>query len=270
MIDKVSVIIPTYNREKTILRALNSVLNQTYSNIEVLVIDDGSTDATAELVKGIKDERVNYIVLEKNGGPSNARNAGVQMAEGEWIAFQDSDDCWHKDKLEKQIAYAKEHPEYTMIYCMYNAILENGEQLIIPPKPWMNPMDGNMVRTLLQRNMIGAPTILAKKEAFLETGGFDTSYKALEDWDFAIRFALENEIGFVTEALMDCYISNSGVSSNTGAYYEARCKMLGQYKNAMMQEGVLETVMQDILMRAQGSGVADSVKKMMMMYLCGQ
>ena len=267
MKEKVSVIIPTYNREKTILRALQSVLDQTYTNIEVLVIDDGSTDGTADIVNGVNDERVKYIVLEKNDGPSNARNMGVQMAEGEWIAFQDSDDCWHKDKLEVQMAYAKEHPEYSMIYCMYNAILESGERLIIPPKPWINPMEGNMVKTLLQRNMIGAPTVVAKKDAFLKIGGFDTSYKALEDWDFAIRFTLENEIGFVTEALIDCYVSNSGVSSNTGAYYEARCKMLGQYKNVMIQENVLETVMQDILLRAQSSGVADMVKKMMMMYL---
>lgn len=266
--EKVSVIIPTYNREKTILRAMQSVLDQTYTNIEVLIIDDGSTDGTANIVKSVEDDRVKYVVLEKNGGPSNARNVGAQMAEGEWIAFQDSDDCWHKDKLEVQMTYAKAHPEYAMIYCMYNAILESGEQLVVPPKPWMNPMEGNMVKTLLQRNMIGAPTVVAKRDAFLKMGGFDISYKALEDWDFAIRFAIENEIGFVQEALIDCYVSNSGVSSNTGAYYEARCKMLGQYKNAMTQEGVLETVMQDILLRAQGAGVSDVVKKMMMMYLC--
>lgn len=267
--EKVSVIIPTYNREKTILRALQSVLEQTYTNLEVLVVDDGSTDGTADIVKGVADERVKYIVLEKNGGPSNARNIGVQMAEGEWIAFQDSDDCWHKDKLEVQMAYAKKNPEYTMIYCMYNAILENGEEIVVPAKPWMNPMEGNMVKTLLQRNMIGAPTVVAKRDAFLEIDGFDTSYKALEDWDFAIRFALGNEIGFVQKPLIDCYVSNSGVSSNTGAYYEARCKMLGQYKNEMIQEGIVETVMQDILVRAQSAGVADMVKKMMMMYLCG-
>ena len=266
--EKVSVIIPTYNREKTILRALQSVLDQTYTNLEVLVIDDGSTDGTADIVNSVADDRVKYVVLEKNGGPSNARNVGVQMAEGEWIAFQDSDDCWHKDKLEVQMAYAKEHPEYAMVYCMYNAIVESGEQIIVPSKPWINPMEGNMVKTLLQRNMIGAPTVVAKRDAFLKIGGFDTSYKALEDWDFAIHFAIENEIGFVTEALIDCYVSSSGVSSNTGAYYEARCKMLGQYKAEMTREGVLETVMQDILVRAQGSGVLDMVKKMMMIYLC--
>ena len=269
MKEKVSVIIPTYNRENTILRAVQSVLDQTYTNIEVLIIDDGSTDGTVELVKRISDERVQCIVLEKNGGPSNARNIGAQMATGEWIAFQDSDDCWHRDKLELQMAYAKKHPDYEMIYCMCNAILESGEEMTAPLKPWINPMEGNMVKTLLQRNVIGAPTIVARKSAILKIGGFDTSYKALEDWDFVIRFAMEHEIGFVQEGLIDCYVSDSGVSSNKGAYYEARCKMLGHYKERMIEEGVLESVMQDILMRAQSSGVADVVKKMMMMYLCG-
>jgi len=267
MTEKVSVIIPTYNREKTILRALQSVLDQTYTNIEVLVIDDGSTDSTEEIVNSISDERVRYIVLEKNGGPSNARNVGVQMASGEWIAFQDSDDCWHKDKLEVQMAYAKEHPEYEMVYCMYNAFVYNGEQFLAPTKTTDVIMEGNLSKTLLGRNVIGAPTILVKRSAFLNAGGFDTSYKALEDWEFVLRFAHDYLIGYIPRALIDCYISNSGVTSNIGAMFEARCKMLKRYKNEMVQEGILDMVMYDILVRAQKYGVSDIVKKMMMMCL---
>ena len=265
--EKVSVIIPTYNREKTILRALNSVLDQTYTNIEVLVVDDGSTDGTADIVNGVKDKRVKYIVLEKNGGASNARNVGVQMAESKWIAFQDSDDSWRKDKLEVQMAYAKEHPEYSLIYCMYKAFLQNGEEFIVPPKPWPVIMEGNMMSSLLDTNVIGTPTMLVKRERFLETGGFDVSYHALEDWEFVIRFARDHQIGFVDKVLMDVYTSESRITANFGAYYEARCKMLGQYKNVMAQEGILEEVMLDILTRAQRVGVEDMVKKMMMMYL---
>ena len=145
--EKVSVIIPTYNREKTILRAVQSVLDQTYTNLEVLVIDDGSTDGTAEIVRGIEDDRVKYIVLEQNGGQAKARNTGVQMAEGEWIAFQDSDDCWHKNKLEIQMTYAREHTEYSMIYCSYNAIMSFGGQFQVPSKPWPDIMEGNMMST---------------------------------------------------------------------------------------------------------------------------
>lgn len=266
MTEKVSVIIPTYNREKTILRALQSVLDQTYANIEVLVIDDGSTDSTAEIVNSISDERVKYIVLEKNGGPAGARNVGVQMASGEWIAFQDSDDCWHKDKLEVQMAYAKEHPEYSMIYCMYNVNFEDGRTVVVPSQPLPEEMQDDMLNTLLVRNVIGAPCILVKKKEFLTVGGFNTTYNALEDWEFAIRFAKKYRIGFAAKPLLECYMSSSGVSSNMGAYFEARCKMLGQYKTEMIQNDLLEIVMQDILVRAQQEGVLDSVKKIMMMY----
>lgn len=265
--EKVSVIIPTYNREKTILRAIQSVLEQTYTNLEVLVIDDGSTDGTADIVNGIEDDRVKYVVLEQNGGPSKARNVGVEMAESEWIAFQDSDDCWHNNKLEVQMRYAKEHSEYSMVYCMYNAFVYTGEQILVPSKPWPDIMEGKMMSTLLERNVIGAPTIIAKREAFLAIGGFDTSYHAIEDWEFVIRFAKAYQIGFVDEPLIDCYLSNSGVSSRVGAFYEARCKMLATYKTEMISEGIFEKIMSSILELAQDAGLLDFVKKMMMLYL---
>ena len=267
MMEKVSVIIPTYNREKTILRAINSVLNQTYKNLEVLVIDDGSTDGTVALVNSIEDERLKYVVLEQNGGPSNARNVGVQMAEGEWIAFQDSDDCWHENKLEVQMEYAKIHPKISMIYCMYRINFINGKTMIIPVESLSDIKEGDMLKTLLKKNVIGTPTIMVRRENFLSIGGFDTSYKALEDWEYVIRFAKEYEIGFISDVLMDCYMLDNGVSSNLVAYFEGRCKMLGQYRNEMMQEGVLESVMQDILRRAEELGTLEPVKKMMMLYL---
>lgn len=264
---KVSVIIPTYNREKTLLRAVQSVLDQTYTNLEVLVIDDGSTDGTAELVNGIRDDRVQYIVLEKNGGPANARNIGVEMASGEWIAFQDSDDCWHKNKLEKQMRYAAEHPEYSLIYCMYNAIMQDGHCLTVPAEPWPEQMEGNMFAGLLERNVIGTPTILVKREAFIRCGGFSTEYNALEDWEFAVRFAKEHLLGFVSEVLMDAYMLKGGVSSNLGAHFDGRCRMLVAYKKEMMELGVFNTVMVDILKQAQRYAMLEPVKKLMMVFL---
>ncbi len=267
MMEKVSVIIPTYNREKTIFRAVQSVLEQTYTNLEVLVIDDGSTDGTAAIVNGIKDDRVKYVALEQNGGPSKARNVGVEMAEGEWIAFQDSDDCWHKNKLESQIEYVEDNPQYSLVYCMSMTWFQNGKTIVVPPSPLPDVMEGKMLHTLLQRNVIDTPTMFIKRECFLNVGGFDVTYKALEDWEFMIRFAKVYEIGYIPEILMDSYMLGDGVSSNLGAYYEGRCKMLGQYRTEMIQEGVLEQVMQEILERAQNAGILDFVKKMMMLYL---
>lgn len=264
---KVSVIIPTYNREQTILRAVQSVLNQTYTDLEVMIVDDGSIDATSEVVSQIKDDRVRYIPLEKNGGVSNARNVGVQFAEGEWIAFQDSDDCWRTDKLEKQTAYAEMHPEYDMIYGLYLTHFSDGREIVSPPVPLPEVMEGNMLNTLLVRNVVGAPTIFMKREAFLESGGFDTSYRSLEDWEYAIRFARDHQIGFVPEVLMDVYMLQGGVSSHMGNYFESRCRMLGAFKAELLGAGLFDTVAMDILNRAQKAGILQPVQKMMEVYL---
>lgn len=100
---KISVIIPTYNREKLIERSIKSVLNQTYKNIEVIVVDDCSNDNTKSIVNSIKDDRLIYIKLSKNKGACYARNKGIEAASGKYIAFNDSDDVFYKNKLEKQL-----------------------------------------------------------------------------------------------------------------------------------------------------------------------
>lgn len=117
--DRISVIIPTYNRCDKLQKSIDSVLRQTYSNIEVLIVDDGSTDNTENLVCNISDKRVRYIKLEKNQGVANARNEGVLHATSELIAFHDSDDLWRPEKLEKQMEYWKNHPKFAMVYCAY-------------------------------------------------------------------------------------------------------------------------------------------------------
>ena len=105
--EKVSIIIPTYNREKSISKSIKSVLNQTYNDLEVIVVDDGSTDNTEKIIKGIKDTRIKYIKLDKNKGACYARNVGIKKATGKYIAFNDSDDIFHKTKIEKQVMYLK-------------------------------------------------------------------------------------------------------------------------------------------------------------------
>jgi glycosyltransferase involved in cell wall biosynthesis len=107
--EKISIIIPTYNREKLIIRSIKSILNQTYHNIEVILIDDGSTDNTKKVISQIKDKQLRYIKLRKNQGASVARNIGIQKAIGNYIAFQDSDDFLHSDKLEKQFNNLRIH-----------------------------------------------------------------------------------------------------------------------------------------------------------------
>lgn len=262
----ISVIIPTFNRADTILRSVNSVLDQTYKDMELLIIDDGSTDNTKELIEQIEDSRIRYIYLGTNSGASNARNVGARHARGEWIAFQDSDDAWKPDKLSKQIAYASEHPEYNLIYSSYIAHLTE-QDIYFPTEPLPSVMEGDMFHTLLLRNVIGTPTMLIKREAFLQSGGFDTAYQSLEDWEFVIRFSKNNLIGYVSDYLMDVYMLDGGISSRVGAYYDSRCRMLAEYKEDIIKFGLFDTIAMDILTRAANSGIQEQVQKMMMLYL---
>ena len=124
-----------------------------------------------------------------------------------------------------------------------------------------------MFKSLLERNVIGAPTVLVKRDAFIDAGGFDTEFNALEDWDFVIRFAKQYRIGYIDEMLMDARMLNGGVSSGIASYYEARCRMLRLYKDDMLQEGVFNSVVTNILEKAQRRGILDAVQKMMVLYL---
>ena len=165
-----------------------------------------------------------------------------------------------------QMAYALEHPEYNLIYSSYIAHLED-QDIYFPTSPLPSVMEGDMFDVLLLRNVIGAPTMLIKRNAFLESGGFDTAYHSLEDWEFVLRFAKNNLIGYVPEYLMDVYMLDGGVSSHVAAYYDSRCRMLAEYKNEILKLSLFDTIVMDILTRAKNSGIADQVQKMMALYL---
>lgn len=269
MSEKVSVIIPTYNRADMLLNSVNSVLQQTYSNIELIVVDDASTDNTLEVVENINDKRFRYIKLPENMGASSARNVGVEYAESDIVAFEDSDDIWRLDKLEKQMNYWKAHSEFSMIYCQYNMHVREIECLA-PNKEWYGDLEGDIFPWLLLRNTVGAPTMIMYKNCFQDVGGFDTTLRSLEDWDFAIRFAEKYMVGYVEEPLVDAYYSEGGVSSGTAAYYESRCKMIAKYREEMLAYGIFDSVIDDLFQRAEKRNLLETVKKMLMLYLRGK
>ncbi len=128
MDELVSIIMPSYNTAKYIKETIESVINQTYTNWELLIVDDCSTDNTDEIVKKFKDERIKYFKNEKNSGAAISRNKALREAKGKWIAFLDSDDLWHKEKLEKQIKYMKDN-NYHFSYTQYEEIDENSNSL---------------------------------------------------------------------------------------------------------------------------------------------
>lgn len=209
--NKVSVIIPTYNREKTIIRAVESVLSQDYSNIEVLVIDDGSTDKTEQIVfEKIKDSRLKYIKI-KNSGAANARNYGINICEGEYVAFQDSDDEWLSGKLSKQMKVFTENKDIGLVYTGFKKI-QNGKDQIVPTKK-DKILHGYLYKELLKRNFIGCPTVVVKKSCFNTIGKFSTEISKYEDWELFIRIAKQYNIGYIEGIFVNSYFSDDGLNN---------------------------------------------------------
>ena len=235
----VSVVIPTYNRAHVLGRSIDSVLKQTYTNFELIIVDDGSVDNTMELIKKyLNDGRVKYHRLENNAGVSNARNEGAALAQGEWIAFHDSDDEWHPDKLEKQLKYIENHQECEMVYSAYAYYKEGRDGYIRMPHEGVR---GNITDYLLLKNCIGAPTVIIKNELFKKLGGFRSDYPSLEDWEFAIRVSMMTSIGFVDECLVDAHYSENGVGEIALNYCRARCMIIADYKSELEKRNIFDT-----------------------------
>lgn len=224
----VSVIIPTYNREGTLMRSIQSVIEQSYSEWELIIVDDGSTDYTGDLVRPVveQDTRIRYIQYPENKGQAAARNTGIQASQGEYIAFQDSDDCWMPGKLEKQVSMMEAHPEYGIVYgqVVYD---ENG--VLSVPYP---PIDvGEQVfEACLKQNQIGTPTMLVRKEVFDAIGLFDTSLAALEDYELALRITKNYPAGFIAEPVLTAYKSMDSVSRNLGNHLISNSIILKKYE----------------------------------------
>ena len=160
----ISVVIPTYNRAELLLRSIKSIQNQTYMNWELIVVDDGSTDGTEQIISNLDDSRIRYMRNEENIGAAASRNRGVSLAKNDYIAFQDSDDVWRCDKLQRQMEYLCENKEFDMVYCSFLKHYNDGRETVVPNKQ-VGAREGNMHTTLLINNVIGTPTILMKKDS---------------------------------------------------------------------------------------------------------
>jgi glycosyltransferase involved in cell wall biosynthesis len=210
----VSVIIPMYNREKTIETAVKSVLEQTYGKLEVVIVDDCSTDNSVDVVKNISDERVRLLTCEENGGACKARNIGIENAKGEIIAFQDSDDYWHKDKLEKSLQ-ALEVSGAEFVFSSFSRFQkdapENGVDVL--PRYNLNKEKDKMAK-LLCINCVSTQTIVAKKEVF-ENIRFDERLPRFQDWELALQVLRSGfKMFYIEEPLVDCYITEGSITSD--------------------------------------------------------
>ena len=183
----ISVIIPAYNAERTIIKTVESVIQQTFSDFEIIVIDDGSTDRTLELLRDIKDNRLKIFSYE-NGGLPVARNRGIARATGEFISFIDADDLWTPDKLELQLAALQQNSEAGVAYSWTAYFIDGREESIFPYNPVF--FEGNVYDKLLVNNFVASGSnILARKKAIESVGKFEPTLKSCEDWDYYIRLA---------------------------------------------------------------------------------
>ncbi|MGP8312068.1 glycosyltransferase family 2 protein [Enterocloster aldenensis] len=243
---KVSVIIPTYNRCGTILKSVESVLGQSYEDLECIIVDDGSDDGTEDIIRGIKDERIIYIKNNLRLGAAKSRNIGYGYATGSVIGFNDSDDIWNKHKLSMQLEVLNQDTNYGMVYCPYlystGDIIRRMPSYDIPVKL----LSGRMFDFLLEGNVIGTPTMLIKKSCFMELGGFDESLKALEDYDLALRISQKCEIGFVDVCLVNAYHVDKGVDSHYLNALDACFKILDKFKCGSKKNGLYSLILKYI------------------------
>ena len=207
----ISVIIPAYNSAAFIVEALESVFAQTYAPVEVIVVDDGSKDNTAQVLQPFLN-RIQYIKKE-NGGPASARNRGIKDAKGEFIAFLDADDLWLPAKLEMQMKVMEPQPSIGLVGCYeYETTMA---QEIIGNEIYRNYFNAeDLTRNLIMRNVVGGgSSALVRRECFNRVGVFDETLRGTEDWDMWFRIAMAFEVRFVEEFLLIARINPGSVSS---------------------------------------------------------
>jgi len=192
-----TVIIPTYNRLKFLEKAVWSVLHQTYPHFELIIVDDGSTDQTREFISTINDRRIRYI-FQENKGPASARNRGISSSSYPWIAFLDSDDWWHKDKLVVTAKYIHTHPEYK-IFHTEEIWYRNGK--ILNQKKKHKKPTGWVFENCLPLCCISISTAVIHKHVFETVGLFDETLPACEDYDLWLRITQRFSVFLISERL---------------------------------------------------------------------
>jgi glycosyltransferase involved in cell wall biosynthesis len=199
----VSIILPTYNRAKFIGQAVTSALNQTYENIELLVVDDGSVDDTSDVVGTFSDPRLKYIKLASNVGRSSARNKALQMARGDYIAFLDSDDYYLPQKTEMQVQFLNEHPDIDMVYTA-SACVDTDDRPI--QYFYRAPVSGKIYNEIafFKPLTITLPTVMLRRRVLTKVGSFDEQMERFEDTDFWRRIAKHFNIAGIDE--VTCHI----------------------------------------------------------------
>ncbi|MGV3504262.1 MAG: glycosyltransferase family 2 protein [Adhaeribacter sp.] len=242
----ISIITPTYNRARLIKRAIESILNQTFTDFEYLIIDDGSKDNTEEVVQQYikRDQRIKYYVHEKNKGQNAALNTGLSFARGKYIAFLDSDDEWLPQMLEKQINEFFKDPEVGCSYC-WAGYLENG----VLKTSRKYKIQGYLYKEALEQAYICNPSsLMVKKESLDILGGFNLEFVTCQDDDICLRLAKKNKFALIQEPLVIIH-SDAGNQTITNRHVYAKdwLKLYNKYESEILQHCGSATLAQHYL-----------------------
>ncbi len=207
---KVSIIIPAYNAIKYLPETVESVLKQSFTDFELLIINDGSSDNTVEWVSSISDSRVR-LISQENKGLSGARNTGITSSKGEYISFLDADDIWEPTKIEKQVYKLDNDPTVGLVYTWVKYFYEDIESVRLGDPD----AEGNVLKAILEANVVMCGSnAMVRRFCFEEVGKFDENLTSIEDWDMWIRIASKYSFAVVKEALVYYRQHNSNMSKN--------------------------------------------------------
>lgn len=234
---EISVIIPTYNYGKFLPETLDSVLNQTYQDFEIIVVDDGSTDNTAKIahdyIKKYPD-KIRYL-FQKNQGCGAACNRGIRESAGNYIALLGADDIWYPEKLELQIHYLKEHPDMSMVFTEFEYIDSNGRTLGFSDRRKKIPIDGMILKYYIKHPLILPSSVLIKRQVFDRVGLFDeTTY--CEDADMFFRITKFFQVGLIEKSLLKYRRHNMNFTSDQTKQIKRNEDILKVYKKFLNEE----------------------------------
>jgi glycosyltransferase involved in cell wall biosynthesis len=221
--EKVSIMMPCYNHSLYLSESIDSILNQSHANFELIIVDDCSNDNSAEIIRkyALKDERIIPIYHEKNGGEAKSRNDALSISKGEYIAFCDSDDIWESDKLRAQIEYLNSRPEYNAIHTDSVIIDGNG----IPTGEHFSgryqagmKLSGDLFEQFCLRNFVNIPTVVLRRKCIKDGGKFEENFKYLTDWIYWVKVSRHNKFGYIPNVTVRYRIHGGSTALDTKGY----------------------------------------------------
>ncbi|MCF7907812.1 MAG: glycosyltransferase [Candidatus Omnitrophica bacterium] len=210
---KIDIIIPAYNKADLTVKAIDSVLQQTYNNIEIIVVDDGSTDETKKLISSVKDKSKVKYIYKDNGGACSARNLGIKVSQAQYIGFLDCDDMYLPQKVELSLAYLEDNPDIGFVHTAAYFIDEN-DTILRQFSPKISTKVGKIKDNLVLRNFICPSTTIIRKSCIDEVGYFDESIFTPADWDMWLRLTEKFKASYIDIPLTMYRVSDSYILSN--------------------------------------------------------